>query len=247
MTRSRKYSEEEMKAILERALRQNEDDGVSREELIAAAKEIGIDAGDVDRAIAEHEDARERNGEPASTSATIAQSEEEEIAREMRNADIRSFLWNLITYVVFFGAFFVFDPAFRWERWAMLGWGIGVVIQAIKVTFPSLESPRRTKRRVRREVRRRERRRKVEKWKQRAHDFTADEQWKRTSKEIDRASDHIERAVAEGLEQMFASIARGVENASQSKPPRVRVAQDDEERDEQDNAVEKNGKATKRR
>ncbi|HEY1954652.1 MAG TPA: 2TM domain-containing protein [Polyangiaceae bacterium] len=165
------YDQEEVDAILERALRAQGKDGtrLTHEELVAAAAEVGIPKEAIDAAA--------REGEAVAARATDAQL----VATWKRRARLR-FARHFVVYFLVNALLalinFLTTPSFPWFGIVTLGWGIGIAMHFMSVFFADEE------RVLERERRRAEKRARREKWRRRGADF-------------DRAVDHGVRALLE--------------------------------------------------
>jgi hypothetical protein len=118
MTTERRYSEQEVRAILERALRHDSADGLSHTDLLDAAGEAGISRDAVEQAALEVEATRGL-----------------ELARERIIARRRSgFFSHLSAYLavqIFLIAInLITGPEYLWFVFPMLGWGLGLFFSA---------------------------------------------------------------------------------------------------------------------
>jgi len=158
----KKYSREEVDAILARALRAK-DDGMTHEELVAAAKEVGVS----EEAIANAAEEIEREG---------MLSRETQAARKRQ---IRAFFSHFWAYAVVIGAlaimniYFIGGPPY-WFQWPLLGWGIGIAMHLRRVLSPDMERLRDKERRRLQWRERHERRRVKDEKKVRVEDRTDD-------------------------------------------------------------------------
>lgn len=130
------YSPEEVDEILRRALAREKDAAghVKRDELVAAAGEVGIAPADVDAAIREMEEERAAKTSP-SMRAAMAMPE----ADEHRKHELTRFYRHLGIFVVVNFALFMMDilsSGGKWFFWPLLGWGIGLGSHAVSVMFP---------------------------------------------------------------------------------------------------------------
>jgi hypothetical protein len=155
----RTYSQEEVEAILDRALKAQAKDGarLTHDELVAAAGEVGIPKTAIDAAARDLE-SRAPN-EP--TDAAI-------VAAWKKRARL-GFLRHVVTYLLV-GAMlalinFASGASFLWFPIVLLGWGVGVAMHLMSLLFADEE------RIVERERRRLARRARRERWKRRSADF----------------------------------------------------------------------------
>ncbi|MET0593248.1 MAG: 2TM domain-containing protein [Polyangiaceae bacterium] len=142
----RTYSQEEVTEILKRAMKQQnlQKQGLSHDELVEMANEVGIDRSALDSATAE-----------------LVQSQAQEMARmddaralaEERTRLFSSFVSQFFFYVVICGALYFIDTKFTggtWYYWPAFGWGIAILFQLHAVMFPQRSLERRRAREQRR-------------------------------------------------------------------------------------------------
>lgn len=118
MSSERRYSEQEVRAILERASRQDTSDGLSHSDLLDAAGEAGISRDAVEQAALDVEASRGR-----------------ELARERIIARRRTgFFSHLSAYLavqIFLIAInLLTSPQYLWFVFPLLGWGLGLFFSA---------------------------------------------------------------------------------------------------------------------
>jgi hypothetical protein len=147
------YSDEDVKAILGRALdrqRAAQPEGLSHEELLAVARDAGIPVDAVESAAAEH----------------IAGRHAETEARAIRKERQSNFRIHLFTYLPVI-AFLIFvnlmTSHYPWVLWPALGWGLALVLHARFALYPTdveiahdVEARERQRRRAEEKRRRRE-------------------------------------------------------------------------------------------
>ena len=156
----RTYTQEEVDAILSKAIEQQSKDAgkLSHEELVAAAAEVGISRDAIDT---------------AARDVTSPASREKQDDKTMLATGRRRAWRALLRHVVVFAivnamlAFinFATTPAFLWCAIVFFGWGIGVAMQLLSILFADEE------RTVSRERRRRDRRARKERWRKRGQAF----------------------------------------------------------------------------
>ncbi len=143
----RRYSREEVDAILGRAVeRERTSDELSREQLVAIAQEVGVSATSIDRAI---------------TEITSERKDIEELARLRQNA-WRGFVAHLIPYLCVNTLLVLLNfltTRFPWALFPILGWGIGLFSHLLAVAMPNRERLERQLQRERDRKQERERRR----------------------------------------------------------------------------------------
>lgn len=127
-----RYSDDEMREILRRAIEAGADSGeFEHDDLVAAAAEVGIDPGAVDRA------ARELHEEQEALEGVLAKQ------RKKR----RSFFKSVATMAVINAFLFAVDVmtggGATWFYWPLLGTSLMLAMSAIKVLPPMSEDTRR--------------------------------------------------------------------------------------------------------
>lgn len=141
---NRRYSSEEVSAIVQRALqRQGQADDISYDDLVDIAKQSGISAQALQQAI-----------------EAEAQAGELERAKDTwRQRQRAGFYPHLRAYCIVNGFLLLINlftsPRVLWFVFPLLGWGIGLAFHASAALFPSEENVERGARRL---LRRRERR-----------------------------------------------------------------------------------------
>lgn len=132
----RRYSHDEVSAILEKALQhQGGAGGITREELAETARELGIDPTRLEEAITDHE-----------MNAGIEQAREQWKLRRKRK-----FFEHLRSYIIVNAILIginVVSGDFFWAIFPLLGWGIGLAFDAAEAFFPSEEKVERGARRI---------------------------------------------------------------------------------------------------
>ncbi len=136
----RRYSREEVDAILGRALRaQHDETGLTHEELVAAAKEVGVSSDQIEHAATDVLDGREI---------------EQKVSAHMKRR-WRGFAWHLAPYLLVM-AFLVFvnvmTTSYPWVLWPAAGWGLGLAMHAMGLLMGDPEK-------IARKIRKREQRR----------------------------------------------------------------------------------------
>lgn len=116
---ARRYTREEVDAILGRALRaQHDEGGMTHEELVAAAKEIGVTADQIDAAARDVGDGHEI---------------EKRVATHMRRR-WRGFATHLTSYLLvmaFLGFVNFMTTGYPWVVWPAAGWGLGLAFHVM--------------------------------------------------------------------------------------------------------------------
>jgi hypothetical protein len=118
MADERRYSEREVQAILERAIAHQQADGLTHEDLLAAAREAGISSEAVEKAALEVDGLRESE-----------EARERIVAR--RRAAFFSHLWSFIAVqLVLLAINLITSPGYLWFVFPLLGWGLGLFFAA---------------------------------------------------------------------------------------------------------------------
>ncbi|MFO7178601.1 MAG: 2TM domain-containing protein [Pseudomonadota bacterium] len=118
MAEGRYYSDEEVRAILDRALKHELERGTTYEDLLAAASEVGISAAALEQAVREIEENRD------------AERARERILARRRRAFMSHF-WTFVGVQVFlFALNWLTTPWYWWFVYPLLGWGLGLFLHA---------------------------------------------------------------------------------------------------------------------
>jgi hypothetical protein len=152
------YTREEMDAILERALerQQAKSEGISREELVAAAGEAGISREDVEAAAREIDAKRARDAEGEAERREAMELVDSNRAVALRRLLGRAVWYGAITAICFAMCFVTHAT---WWLWVAFGLGISLAATASKLFFAdprTLGLSRREQRRLRRAEKRRD-------------------------------------------------------------------------------------------
>ena len=140
MSNDRNYEDDDVRAIIDRALKAEPERGVSHDDLLAIGAEVGLSRSAVESAAREVEEAR-------LTSAGTTRI----IARRRRGVALHAFVF-LIVNAFLFAVNFLTTPGEWWVLFSVFGWGIGLFFHA----FFGLSS-RVSTRRLNREQRRAQR------------------------------------------------------------------------------------------
>jgi hypothetical protein len=186
---SRTYTREEADEILRRALLQQPGDGVNHDDLVAAAREVGIPTDAI-------ESAAQQLGERRVV---------DERVQLLRIRKRRAFLRHLLTYVIVnTGMFFVdrLDGGPWWFHWPLVLWGIFLLLAGVRQLAPDRDGlVVRAERELERE------RKKEEKRRQRAARASARARGVRMSSE---GASEFESAVEEGVSALLSAAARAI-------------------------------------
>ena len=140
----RRYSSEQMRMVLERALAEPElGVGYSRSDVVEAAREVGADEAALQQALREIDQQQSKQhvvlpGEPGWWND------------ERRHATYK-WVRHLLLYIVLNVFFLIFFGAPWWQRWLLFGWGLALAMQAINVVMPARKEDKKAKKRRRRE------------------------------------------------------------------------------------------------
>lgn len=199
---ARRFDEAEVDAILQRVIERQQGRGeLDRADLVEAARQLGVEADEVDAAIAEHDDQAEVDREVAQWRA----SHETALRRQLAsfvivNAGLAAL--NLLT-----------TRGVWWFLWPLIGGAIGLASQAwtlrqgpVMERLPSV---------IRREARRAERAR------LRAEQAEREAQKRARAASIERAATELGGAVKQGVAQLFDSLGRALNETAQraNEPP----------------------------
>ena len=119
---SRQYNSDEVNRIMRRALKLNNEDSVSHEDLMETARDMGLDPQVVEAAIEleQREFTKEKN---------------RKVRLKRRKVGFYSHLWS---YLIVNAALLLinnFTPGPWWFQWSVLGWGIGVAFHFRAIFF----------------------------------------------------------------------------------------------------------------
>lgn len=132
----RKYSQEEVNAILRRALERDGGGGsITHDELVSTANELGIDVEQLEAAIVEQEE----------------MGEWDDARAEWLSKRKQSFFDHLRSYLIVNLVLFLIDMftgGGLWFYWPLFGWGIGLMFDAAGTFFPKEREVERGARRI---------------------------------------------------------------------------------------------------
>jgi hypothetical protein len=185
------YSREEADEILRRALSQQASDGISHDDLVAAAREVGIPEASIEAAasqLGEHRSVKER-------------------VERLRRQKRRSFFRHLLSFLIANGGIFLFDyfdggPWFF--HYVLIVWGIVLLLLGIRQLAPEEASlVRRAERELEKERRKAER-------KQRRSIGHPGGRVLGHHGGINGATREFEQAVQEGASALLSAAARAI-------------------------------------
>jgi hypothetical protein len=119
---SKQYNNEEVNRIIRRALKLEQEDTISHQDLIETAREIGIDVKIIEVAIEQEQ----------------REFKKEKIFKARLKRRRVGFYWHLWSYlIVNTGLLFInnFTPGPWWFQWSVLGWGIGLAFHFKAIFF----------------------------------------------------------------------------------------------------------------
>ncbi|WP_437900026.1 2TM domain-containing protein [Sorangium sp. So ce124] len=195
----RQYTEAEVRAILERALRDTQARGVSHDELVAAADEIGISRGVIEAASRDIEHVR---GEEAAREAILAR----------RRKGFRTHLFSFLLVNAFLFAVNALTDGPWWFFWPLLGCGLGLAFHALGA-LSSEVSPRQIHRELERSAAqaRKEQHRRL-KEQRRA------ERLERKQR-LEQSAEDFGHAVEEGVATVLSRIAQEIRGSAPPPAP----------------------------
>ena len=188
---SRTYTREEADEILRRALQQQPADGVNHDDLVAAAREVGIPIEAIESAAAQLGERR-----------VVDQR-----VQLLRSRKRRAFLRHLVFYLIVNSGIFLIDrldgpPWFF--HWPLIVWTIVLFLVGVRQLAPDQEGlVRRAERELEKE------RKKEEKRRQRAQRAYARAHGIRNPSE---GASEFEAAVEEGVSALLSAAARAIRN-----------------------------------
>lgn len=199
---ARSYSDDELAAILRRALERQaaESDGFGHDDLVAAAREVGLDEQAVERAIAEVSHERSL----------------EDIRASIKQRRREKWLRHLIAYAAVVGGLLgmhALGLAGAWVFWVAFGWGIGLTLDTYgRLRRPTDDEVHRERERLNRhERRRRQAQARREAKRRRAEEKVARKHRKRRRGE---AGEHLERVIEDGVTLLLGVAAKKLREAT---------------------------------
>jgi hypothetical protein len=142
---NRRYSEEEVSAIIKRALQGTSAQTITHDELLEIAQKSGVSPDKLADAIERHEEL-----------ADLERAKQRWI--RLQRQDFRG---HLIAYVIVNGALALMNfmtTGYPWVLWPILGWGIGLAFHAVDTFMVDDEKLERGARRLLKKERRQQRR-----------------------------------------------------------------------------------------
>lgn len=211
----RQYSDEEVEAIFRRALERQigEEDGYGHDELVAAAREVGLSDAQVDRAV--REIAAER-GEGA-------------LRERVKKRQRERWLRHLVTYVVVIGGLLglhALGLIGAIAIWAAFLWGMGLALHTFSaLRGPSDEAIEKERKKLNRKARRAAAAKARAEARQRKEEERAARRARKDSSSA--AGDELERVIEEGVTLLLRAAADKLREANRGPAPRPKTAFDD--------------------
>jgi len=197
---SRTYSREEADEILRRALAEQASDGISHDDLVAAAREVGIPESSIEAAasqLGEHRSVKER-------------------VVLLRQQKRRGFFRHLLSYLIANGGIFLFDyfdggPWFF--QYVLIVWGILLLLLGIRQLAPEEATlVRRAERELEKERRKAERQARRKGVRVAGHPGG-----------MQGATREFEQAVQEGASALLSAAARAIRDFNPGAKPHMRA------------------------
>jgi hypothetical protein len=267
----RSYTREEMEEILRRAAERTQaaEDGVRHDDLIAAAREAGIDPDEVEAALGEL--GAERTAEAAAARWT-----------RIRRQRFWSHLSTYAIVMAFLASLNVLaTPSVWWSLYVALAWGLFVALGARRAFLPPSDADvdrmlAREERAAAKKAKREERKRAAEAWQKRWREIgeearLAAERRRVQGSPLARAEKEIDRAIEEGVNALVGALTKRAETAARevraprtdferyvatrrdgtrepspplvTPPPKTRVAVDDEREEVEERREKKRSRA----
>ncbi|WP_437536168.1 2TM domain-containing protein [Sorangium sp. So ce726] len=195
----RQYTEAEVRAILERALREAQTPDVSHDELVAAAAEIGISRGAIEAASRDIEHVR---GEEEARATLLAR----------RRKGFRTHLFSYLLVNAFLFAVNALTDGPWWFFWPLLGCGLGLAFHALGALSSDV-SPRQIRREIERsaaQARKEQHRRLMEQ--RRAESLERKQR-------LEQSAEDFGHAVEEGVATVLSRIAQEIRGSAPPPPP----------------------------
>ena len=120
---SRQYDTDSVSRIIRRALKLKQAHGISYQDLVDTAKEIGLDPHPVETAIELEQQA-------------TAKEKIRALRRKRRKVGFYSHLWSYLAVNIALLLINNFTPGPWWFQWSVLGWGIGLAFHFKAIYFP---------------------------------------------------------------------------------------------------------------
>lgn len=212
----RSYTREEMEEILRRAAErtQRAEDGVRHDDLVAAAREVGIDPAAIDDALAEL--GQEKTAEAAAARWT----------RDRR----RRFASHFSAYAIVIAFLGVLNalvtPHVAWALWVALVWGLGVALGARRAFLPPSERDvekllAREEKKAQKKAQREAQKAAAEAWRRRWYELAeesraAAEARKRRGSVLATAEKEIDRAIEEGVTALVSALGKRAASAART-------------------------------
>ena len=120
---SRHYDNDEVNRIIRRALKLENEDTISHQDLIDTARDIGLDPQIVETAIEQEQQATKKE-------------KIRKVWLKRRKVGFYSHLWSYLSVNATLLIINIFTPGPWWFQWSVLGWGIGLAFHFKATFFP---------------------------------------------------------------------------------------------------------------
>ena len=120
---SRQYDNDEVNRIIRRALKLENEDTISHQDLIDTARDIGLDPQIVETAIEQEQQATKKE-------------KIRKVWLKRRKVGFYSHLWSYLSVNATLLIINIFTPGPWWFQWSVLGWGIGLAFHCKATFFP---------------------------------------------------------------------------------------------------------------
>ena len=121
---SRHYDNDEINRIIRRALKLENEDTISHQDLIDTARDIGLDPQIVETAIEQEQQATKKE-------------KIRKVWLKRRRVGFYSHLWSYLSVNATLLIINIFTPGPWWFQWSVFGWGIGLAFHFKAIFFPN--------------------------------------------------------------------------------------------------------------
>lgn len=213
MAEGRRYTDEEVRTILERALKRTHKAGVSHDELVAAASEVGISRDDIESAALELDEGRDER-------------EARDKILKARRAGLAAHAWAYAGVNLFLVALnLLTTPSILWFVFPLLGWGLGLFFHA-RAGLSKEVSPKAIRREVDRVNKERRKERKRLEEERRAEEKERKKKREGERSTFEKGAAELGSAVEEGVGMLMSKIAEEIRGGREaSRRENVRVAE----------------------
>ncbi len=155
----RRYSSEQIRLVIDRALQpQTENkERFSHSDLVAAAREVGVNETALQQAIQELDQQRKNETPQQTDEPELKLPGESGWWNEQRRRGAYDWLRHALIYAVINILVFFLLNGPSWQRWMLFGWGIGLAVHAVNALMPDREEEEKKKKKKKKHVRQRRR------------------------------------------------------------------------------------------